>query len=70
MTKKELLELKKVMMKKMEIEDARYVKCQCGEGVFGGIFMVSCDNPKCVLYDYFSMQTCRICGVARRQCSC
>lgn len=42
----------------------------CNDGVYGGIFIKSCDNPDCKAYDIFSMQRCHICGTVRRECCC
>ncbi len=41
----------------------------CGKP-YKGIFMWSCTNPGCELYDYFASQNCGICGQKRYDCAC
>jgi len=48
-----------------------YITCpECHEGEYGGNFYLSCDNPKCGLYNGFAMASCGICRSLRRDCSC
>ena len=46
-------------------------KCShCEEGHIIGIFMTSCDNPKCPAYFAPAFRACGNCGVPRYRCSC